>query len=134
MKIILVRHGAYTPAPEDPENGLSEAGITEVKKLSQELKSQNITFQRVLSSPKTRAMQTASILAEEKEIEITNLLDGSKDPQLTFDRLQTEDSDILLVTHNPFIGNLAALFGSNIHFHTAGCLVLENQSPIWTNN
>jgi len=133
MKVILVRHGAYTTSPQDPSNGLSPEGFAEVHSLLDHLKEEKISFSKVLASPKKRAQQTAEILAEDIPIETTDLLDGTKDPQSIFHALQAEIEDVLVVTHNPFVSNLSSIFGKPFHFHTAGCVVFEEGKVLWSN-
>lgn len=131
MKLILVRHGAYTPGATDSESTLSKDGIKEVKRLLKNLKGSGFSFSKVLTSPKTRAVQTATILAEGKELTLSSLLDGSHDPMLIYHEIQPQNEDILLVTHNPYIGNLSRLMGVEMFFPTAGCIVLEDEKLIW---
>lgn len=128
MKIILVRHGDYTPKQTDPSEGLSEKGNLEVKALLNRLKNQNITFDKIYASPKKRAQQTAIILAEGKSIETTDLLTWKANPNNIKDHIAYESGTILLVGHNPFMGELASIFGINTHFGTAGCLLIENST------
>ena len=133
MKIILVRHGAYNPSSIDPDNGLSDEGIEEVENLLEDLKKHKIHYTKVYTSPKTRALQTASLLADGQPVQITSLLDGTKDPMLIYHELQAQSEDVLCVTHNPFIAELASLFNQQTHFRTAGCLAIKEKELLWKN-
>ena len=126
MRIILVRHGAYTPADSDPDEGLSENGKEEVAALKAKLTAQSIHPTKIFASPKKRAQQTASILASGKDIETTDLLKGGENPQGIVDHIIGLDGTIMLVGHNPFMERLATILGQSHLFHTAGCAILEN--------
>lgn len=61
-----MRHGKAgrrTPSPADSSRALSAAGAREVKKTAAGLRRAGIAFAYVASSPLTRAMQTAKIVA-----------------------------------------------------------------------
>ena len=134
MKLILVRHGDYNPSTIDPEEGLSKDGIEEVKELSRILDQKNHIPNKIYSSPKTRAFQTANLLANESiQVQTTPFLKGDQNPEAIINHIE-EEGTILLVGHNPFMGELAALFDMQINFHTAGCIILDNGNLIWSNN
>lgn len=61
MKFYLVRHGEKENLPMDPP--LTPLGLEQARKTSRHLR--NISFKKILSSPKTRTKQTAKIIADE---------------------------------------------------------------------
>ena len=66
VDLFLMRHGkagARTPSPADSARALTSAGAREVKKTASGLRRAGISFDYVASSPLTRAMQTAKIVA-----------------------------------------------------------------------
>lgn len=66
VDLFLMRHGkagARTPSAADSSRALTSAGTREVKKTASGLRRAGISFDHVASSPLTRAMQTARIVA-----------------------------------------------------------------------
>ena len=127
MTLILVRHGAYLPKYVDPQEGLSEEGILEVKALLKKLQSQHISYDYVYSSPKTRAIETASILAKDTPIQQIDLLKPSSDPNNLYDYIQTLSGDCLLVGHNPLLSYLSSYFDHPMQFNTADHLIIASR-------
>lgn len=128
MKVILIRHGAYSPSSIDPSEGLSAEGKQEVQTLKSQLSAKNIKPTKIFSSPKKRAQQTAAILADSKPIETTDLLKGGENPQKIIDAINGEVGTIMLVGHNPFMENLSTLLGKTHSFHTAGFAIFNEIS------
>ncbi|RKQ38005.1 histidine phosphatase family protein [Oceanobacillus halophilus] len=68
-KIYFVRHcSAYGQHIDSP---LTETGITQAKQLSQFFKQQNISIDKIISSPYLRAIETIKPYAEEHNISIS---------------------------------------------------------------
>ena len=65
--IILVRHGAYVADPKDqsPGPGLSPLGIAQARLAAARLAGMAGTFDALLASPMTRALQTAKVISAE---------------------------------------------------------------------
>jgi len=95
--IYLVRHGEYRG-----EN-LTEHGIGRIDLLAKGLKKQNITFKHLISSPKARALQTASIIAKEfvTQVEESSLLKPNGDLEALYQFLLEKQGPILCVGHLP---------------------------------
>lgn len=114
MKLYLVQHGEAKPEEEDLQRPLSEKGLLDIKKTSLFIASQgNTRVHIVLHSGKTRAQQTAQILAEH-----THPPDGVKqvdglapldDPSIWAGRLSEITEDLVLVGHLPHLAKLASL-------------------------
>ncbi|HLX70340.1 MAG TPA: histidine phosphatase family protein, partial [Verrucomicrobiae bacterium] len=67
MKLYILRHGDAAehgdPRYKENERPLTPKGIQRTKQLAHVLREMEITFEAVLSSPLTRARETAEILA-----------------------------------------------------------------------
>ncbi len=64
MALYLVQHGKSLPKDQDPDQGLSEEGKAETELIAQTAKEKGITVSQIKHSVKTRARQTAEILAQ----------------------------------------------------------------------
>ncbi len=70
--VVVIRHALTTPGVGDPENmklddcatqrNLSDAGRAEARRLGQALQRRGIRFERVLSSPWCRCLETARLV------------------------------------------------------------------------
>ena len=65
MRLYLVQHAEALPADVDPARPLSANGRTDAERVATLLTGQVLGITRVLHSGKTRAEQTAGILAPE---------------------------------------------------------------------
>ena len=63
MALYLVQHGKSLPKDQDPDQGLSEEGKSETELIAKTAKEKGITVSQIKHSVKTRARQTADILA-----------------------------------------------------------------------
>ncbi len=63
MALYLVQHGKSLPKDRDPDQGLSEEGKAETELIAKTAKEKGITVSQIKHSVKTRARQTAEILA-----------------------------------------------------------------------
>jgi len=112
MTLFLVQHGAAVAEEIDPDRPLTEQGRADVERLARFLGGSGVRADRVVHSGKTRARQTAEILAA------TVLPGGSARPQ---SGLKPRDScvafasglrglqeTLMVVGHQPFLGSLAA--------------------------
>lgn len=113
MKLYLMRHGQAAMKVMDPAQGLTQEGAADIKRLAQQLKKQGVRFQQVLHSEKTRARQTAEIMAAEIAPEATLALHDSikpnDDPHILLAELDEWQDDTLVVSHLPFVPTLLGL-------------------------
>lgn len=119
MKIYLIRHGIAESRlieKNDAQRILTERGIAKTQKVAQKLTNLNLVFRVIVTSPYTRARETAIILKQGKLskemiehpalmpegniLELINWLQNS-----SYD----ENSNIALVGHQPDLGNWAEL-------------------------
>ena len=112
MKLYLLRHGAAADyADSDSLRPLSSMGADQVRRVVSRMARQMADVQAIYSSPKLRARQTADIasqqLSMERQVAETDLIKPGGDiVQLEQFIAQQDISDVLLVTHQPFVGNL----------------------------
>jgi phosphohistidine phosphatase len=113
MLLYLVRHGEAKSKEEDPAQGLTERGVRDVQKVAAFAGTGGLTTGRIFHSGKTRAMQTAQILAEHikprEGILETDGLAPLDNPELWMKRTLERNEDMMLVGHLPYMGKLAAL-------------------------
>mgnify|MGYP001827475917 CR=1 FL=1 len=113
MRIYLTQHGLAVPKDVDPDRPLNEQGRKDVQRLAGFLDNAGIRVGQVLHSGKTRAEQTATILAEAllstgEPQEHAGL--GPKDPlEKVSPEIAFWSVDTLIVGHLPYLGRLASL-------------------------
>jgi len=64
MALYLVQHGKSLPKDVDPDQGLSDEGIAETKRIADVARGYQVKVSLIRQSGKKRARQTAEILAE----------------------------------------------------------------------
>ena len=112
MKLYLVQHGDSLSKEIDPDRPLSDTGRRDVRRLAEFLTGKGIRVSRVLHSGKTRARETAALLARalapEEQVEASSDL-APNDPTdwLAYEATQW-DRDVLVVGHLPFMEKLVA--------------------------
>ncbi len=111
MKLCIVRHGAASFTTPDPERQLTAAGAKQARIAGQWLVAQFPKKPRLIASPYTRAQQTATIIAEEcgLQIETWNSLTPDASVKAVIEQLSKVSDDVILVSHLPLVGHLAAL-------------------------
>lgn len=141
MKLYLVQHGAALPKDLDAERSLSDRGRNDIGRVADFLRSAGIRVARVAHSGKTRARQTAEILASAVlSGRSPELLDGidPKDPVMPFAELVGAwDEDSLIVGHLPFMSRAVCLLLTGDEEHAAVdfrpgslvCLEREKDGP-----
>lgn len=113
MKLYLTQHGLAVAKDVDPERPLSEQGRRDVRRLADFLANAGVRVEQVLHSGKTRAQQTAAILADSLSPTAQPQTQAGISPNDPAEPLVAEimawSADTLLVGHLPFLGRLAAL-------------------------
>ncbi|MCF4996678.1 phosphohistidine phosphatase SixA [Pseudomonas syringae] len=138
MKIWVLRHGEAVPhgSKPDPERELTAQGCNEVLSTATELVGQPLTA--IYSSPYLRAQQTAQLVREalgfEPEIRTVDWLTPEVDPDKVAEQLVAV-SDVLLVSHNPLVGNLLSYLQHGLGFppvrvSTAGLAEVEGDELV----
>ena len=134
MKLWVLRHGEAVPygSCPDSERALTEHGRKEALSSAAQLIGQPLTA--IYASPYLRAQQTAQIVREalgfEPEIRTVGWLTPESDPDKVADQLVSV-SDVLLVSHNPLVGNLLSYLQHGAGYppekvSTAGLAELES--------
>jgi phosphohistidine phosphatase len=147
MALYLVQHGKSLPKDVDPDQGLSDEGIAETKRIAQVALNYQVRVARIQQSGKKRARQTAEIFAAAlnpvggvEEVSGIKPLDDVKAFAANIDAA----ADIMLVGHLPFMERMTSYLvaGSDnrpvFKFQNSGIVCLE-QDPdssswaiVWT--
>ena len=109
IKLIFVRHGEAASAWQRHENpGLSEAGLLQAKKLIEHEKFLELKDFTFISSPKSRAIETAQPLANKfnKEILIDDAFIEIPSQDIPFDKKKIWLEDIIKMDKNKLPKNI----------------------------
>lgn len=111
MALYLVQHGKSLPKDQDPDQGLSEEGKAETELIAKTAKEKGISVSQIRHSVKTRARQTAEILARSlnptlgvQEISGIKAMDDVSEAAADLDPAE----NIMLVGHLPFMERMTA--------------------------
>jgi len=134
MKLYLIQHGNALDKDLDPDRHLSEQGARDLRKIAGFINHLDICAQ-VWHSGKTRAEQTAGILAEAMSVKdgISQKegLSPNDDVSKIKDTIESSGQDIMIVGHLPFLGKLASLLiagdevKNSVAFKQGGIVCLE---------
>jgi len=112
MRLYLVQHGAAKNEAEDPGRHLTNAGRAAVERLAGFLVRSGLVVDRIEHSGKTRARETAEILAAHlRPLEGIKVVAGlaPNDPvEPVRARLEAGTESVMLVGHLPFLARLAS--------------------------
>ncbi len=139
----MVQHGKAKSKEEDPSRPLTLEGIEESTQMSELLSKIDIHISKILHSGKTRAQQTAEILAlgirPRPEFESHEGLAPLDDPQQLAKILNENSDDLMMVGHLPHLQRLASLLLTEepeqnpVTFHNSGVVCLErNKDHSWS--
>ena len=137
MEIYLMQHGPALPKEQDPDQGLAPAGEARIHASGKALKKMGVNFDVILSSPKKRSRQTASIVAEEigfpsEKIIETEKVKAMAPPDETIKALTEHSGNkkILIAGHLPSVAEIASFLlteGSKaiVEFEMGGCCRID---------
>jgi len=113
MRVYLVRHGQAKPPTLDPQRGLTDKGVAEIEKIADLLRPQQLGLEAIWHSGKTRARQTAELLAaaisaRQGLIEQAGLAPGDP-PEHLSRAIERQAGDLMIVAHQPLVGKVAGL-------------------------
>ncbi len=145
MRLYLVQHAKAASKETDPQRPLTEDGQWDMQKISDFIESLDLSVGYLWHSGKTRAQQTAEILAEVVEVaEEMSAHDGlspNDDVTPIKDEIISKNQDIMIVGHLPFVSKLASLLltgsesSGTVTFRQGGIVCLEysddNKWQLW---
>ena len=137
MAIYLVQHGKSLPKGVDPDQGLSREGISEVHRIAEIAKGYGVSVSQIVHSQKTRARQTAEIMAaalkpEQGVLERSGL--KPLDDVVACAEIIDSSDNVMLAGHLPFMSRLVSylITGSVdspvFKFQNGGILCMEADS------
>jgi len=142
MALFLVQHGKSLSKDKDPEQGLSEEGISEIEQIAKVAKGYGVHVSRIIHSGKKRARQTADIFASSLEpgdgVQGSSGLKPLDDVSAFAGKINSEDN-VMLVGHLPFMERLTSylITGSTdkpvFKFQNGGivCMDIDRDSRFW---
>ncbi len=110
MDIYLLRHasaGHYNPAGNDDKRPIDKTGEQQSHDVGRALAALELELDVIISSPLTRAMQTAEIAASELGHKDKIVIDGALRPEASYEEFEDllaryeKKKAILVVGHNP---------------------------------
>jgi phosphohistidine phosphatase len=111
MTIYFFRHASagkgYVNPKRDEKRPLDETGILQARYIGRLLSNMDIQLDQIISSPLKRAMQTASLAANELAFETGIQTDAALRPESEYDQFQellarySRFEAIMVVGHNP---------------------------------
>ena len=113
MTLYLVQHAKAASKDVDPQRPLTDEGRRDVKKVAAFIKPLNRSVDFLWHSGKTRAAQTAEVLAEvvevKKQAAARDGLAPNDDVVAMKEEIVASEHDIMIVGHMPFVSKLASL-------------------------
>lgn len=149
MRVYIIRHGkaadqgldnrpGATAQERDFSRELVERGREQARYLAQALAGEGRRFRAVIASRYPRAMQTAHALWEslkcdlhtDERLEVDHPVSEAIQVIEEWSRAHDRDRDIILVAHNPQLGELIGVLCSGLPAHeimlrTGECVVIE---------
>ncbi len=112
MRLYLLQHGDAVPESMSPDRPLSEKGRLDMRRLAKFLGWSAVRVAKVFHSGKTRARQSAEIIASEITERVAPEAMAGLHPNdpvgPVAEQVDAWHQDTLLVGHMPFLGRLAA--------------------------
>ena len=142
MKLYLIQHGEATTEEIDPSRPLTAKGRSDVQKIASFLKGAGVGPSLILHSGKTRARQTAEIIAAQLgpdcQVKEREGLAPSDPVMVLAKEILSMTNDQMIVGHLPFLGKLACMLlaGSEsknlVAFRQGGVVCLQrNENQNW---
>ena len=138
MKLYLVQHAKAASKEADPERPLTAEGRRDVEKVAALIKPSKLAVDELWHSGKTRARQTAEILARvitiHNEMAAHDGLAPNDDVGVIKEEIETARQDLMIVGHLPFMAKLASLLltgsesASLVAFKQGGIVCLNSEN------
>jgi len=116
MNIYLVQHGKPVPKEKDPNKPLSTQGVDDIKKMAAFLERGGVTVKNIFHSGKTRARETAEIMADRltpgmspEEMKGLSPLDDVRE---VAEKLNQGQMDTMIVGHLPHLAKLTSILAT----------------------
>ncbi len=140
--LYLLRHGKAARRDPDGPRSLTPQGREEVKSVAEYFKNKGLKVEALWHSPKTRAVETSGIFLDitgktgVKVVEKKELKPEGDAQQVYQEINQNDFNSMLVVTHLPFVGELASLLAGDslvpeFGFPTAGVAAFERRGKTW---
>ena len=137
MALYLVQHGKSLPRDQDPDQGLSEEGISETELIARTAAEKGVVVSQIRHSVKTRARQTAEIFSRTLNPadgirEITGIKPMDDVADAAADLSQADN--IMLVGHLPFMERMTAFLVTGsieppiFKFQNSGIVCLDKEA------
>ncbi len=142
MALYLIQHGKSLPKDQDPDQGLSEEGATETERIASLAQDYGVSVSQIRHSVKTRARQTAEILAAalkpQNDIREISGIKPMDDVAACAAKIDPHEN-VMLVGHLPFMERITSylITGSIdqalIKFQNSGivCLDKDPETQAW---
>ena len=127
MELILWRHAEAHDSAPDMGRELTGKGLKQAEKMATFLRARLPTDTRILVSPASRTQQTAQALT--KHFTTVDSIAPGASPQAILDAAGWPDADstVLVVGHQPALGQIAALLLANSN----GCFSVKKGAIWW---
>lgn len=143
MELYLIRHGEANPGAIDPSRSLTEKGESDASVVGRYLAGLGLTVAHLFSSDKSRAVQTASIVAGEIGFDRDRILSsGQLHPQSAPHEVgglistEEEGGNVVVVGHMPSLARYASYLISSdpnayasLAFSTCAVACLKGSGP-----
>ncbi|MCB0223241.1 MAG: phosphohistidine phosphatase SixA [Anaerolineae bacterium] len=140
--LYLVQHGQAESKEVDPDRSLTDQGQRETEIIADMAAKLALAVDEIRHSGKTRAEQTATIIAQalwlQNQVVAISGLGPMDDVKPVASALAAEDRSVMLVGHLPFMARLAGYLidgdadAMPIVFHNSGIVCLTPASGGWT--
>jgi len=137
MKLFLVQHAKAVSSEVDPDRPLTVEGQRDMQKVAEFIKPLSFAVDNLWHSGKTRARQTAEILATvitiENEMAVHDGLAPNDNVQVIKDSIVSVGRDMMIVGHLPFMSKLASLLltgsesSGTVAFRQGGIVCLSTE-------
>jgi len=144
MRLYLVQHAEAKSKDEDPERSLSKTGQANIRKVANYVAAHaRLELSQIFHSGKTRAQQTAEVLAQAlspaRGVTASDNLSPLDEPSIWANQLADTQAGVMLVGHMPHLSKLAALLVCQdenkqvVDFQNAGVVCLtRNDEGAWS--
>ncbi len=144
MELYLVQHGEATSETENPDRPLTIRGRDDVQRVSRCIAPLGLAPVEIRHSGKTRAQQTAQLIAEAlscpDRVKAASGLAPTDDVRPIAREVEAAQRPLMLVGHLPFMSRLASLLlvadssQTIVRFRTGGVVCLGREERGWTLN